>query len=103
MASPIQELLDELDRMANRADRAERFAASQVYRESQDILRDYMASDHRTSILAYGLMIFSGLAAEGSGRGDEQRAAFKEVRDTVALVADVHGIDLGENPEPTLF
>jgi len=104
MASPYQELLDELDRMANRADRAERFAAASVYRESQDMLRDYAAEPHSGGILAYGLILFTGFADEGSGRAEDQRKAFGEVRDTIALVADVHGINLGESgSNPTLF
>ena len=103
-SSPVQELLDELDRMANRADRAEKFSAASVYRESQDMLRDYASQPYGGSILGYGMNLFSDFAQEDSGRADDERKAFEEVRDTVALVADVRGIKLDADPEsPTLF
>jgi hypothetical protein len=104
MASPVQELLDELDRMANRADRADRHSSASVYRESQDMLRDYAAEPHSGSFFDYGMTLFGGFASEGSDRAEDERKAFGEVRDTLALVADVRGIKLDSKPEgPMLF
>lgn len=95
--------VDELDRMANRADRADRFSAASVYRESQDMLRDYASDPHSGGLFDYGMTLFGSFAGEGSDRKEDERKAFGDVRDTVALVADVRGIKLGQSDGPTLF